>query len=153
MFMAAFVGPDIVVHPVVVDFCAAGVAGIGIVARVGVADADFGLDVPVGMYGPGVAVGDSTSGEPALHPLVAQFAEICAEHVEVEVYVTCVVLAAVCLDAEEMAGEAAAEPVACFGLHKPVFPFVVVDGPKVHLAGDVEAPFRGESYLNSEIGA
>ena len=49
--------------------------------------------------------------------------------------------------------EAAAEPVADFGLDDPVHEFVMVDGPEVELTGSVESPFGREANLEADVWA
>lgn len=113
-----------------VYFLAAFGAGVGVVARINPSEPYLRLDVPSGMHGPCVAVGYAGARAPSLEALVFKLAEISAEHLYSEVDVPDVVYASYGVQAEEMARERAAQPVAGLRLHEPVFPFVSGNGPE-----------------------
>lgn len=146
-------GAYIVVRAVGVDLAAALGAGIGVEAGVDPAEPDLRLDVPVAVYGPGVAVGDAGPGSPALVAVVQELAEVAAEELEVQAKMSEIVLSADGVDSEKVSGEALTEPVAGLGLDEPVLPLVSVDRPGVELGAHVEAPFGGEPHLDAEVGA
>lgn len=146
-------GAYIVVRAVGVDLAAALGAGIGVEAGVDPAEPDLRLDVPVAVYGPGVAVGDAGPGSPALVAVVQELAEVAAEELEVQAEMSEIVLSADGVDSEKVSGEALTEPVAGLGLDEPVLPLVSADGPGVDLGAHVEAPFGGETHLDAEVGA
>lgn len=105
------------------------------------ADADFEFGVPMTAEDPGVAVGHTGSGAPALIAVVFEFAEVATEEFYVIVDVTDIELTADAVETEEMALECLAEPITGFGLDHPVAPAAFVDIPGVKLAGEVESPF------------
>ncbi len=83
---------------------------------VGIPDADFGFEVPVFSKNPGISVGDTCTGGPSLVAVVFKAVEYGV------LDAADVVLATYCMEAEEVSGPAVAEPIAYFGLYKPVFP-------------------------------
>ena len=147
-----FGGAEIVVGPVVGHFRATFGAGIRIIACIDPSNADLGLDIPVGMYRPCIAIGHARAGSPALVAHILQFCEIGAQKFSTVLPVSEIELSAESMQTEEMTGETSAEPVASFGLDEPVLPAAVFDRPCVELATHVERPFRGQSDLKSEVG-
>lgn len=105
------------------------------------------------VYGPGVTVSYTCSGAPPLVTVVEELGEIRAEEFEIEAEVSEIILASDCVQADEMAGEALAEPVADFRLDEPVFPFMAADAPGVKFGAGVERLTRGESDLHADIRA
>ena len=91
-------------------FAAAGAAEL-VVLRVGVPEADFGLQVPVPAQDPRIAVGDAGPDEPALIPVVGEFRQVAAQEGDAVFQPADVVLAAVGVESEEVARKAVAEPV------------------------------------------
>ena len=113
---------EVVVGSVLFDFLAAVGAAVGVVARINPAYAYLGLDIPVTVENPGVAVAYAGSDHPALAAMILELAEISAEEGERQIHVAEVILAADGVRCKEVAGEALAEPVASFGLNHPLFP-------------------------------
>ena len=55
------------------------------------------------------------------------------------------------MQGEEMSLKTGAEPITGFGLHKPVFPFMTTDRPRIIVSREIESPFRGKAELKSNV--
>ena len=142
----------VVVRLVRFHFFAASGAPEPVVAGVGIAEADFGFEVPVAVENPCVAVCHARTDEPTLVAVVLEFAGIGSEQVDHAVETAHVVQACVHVRSEKMAGKAVAEPIARFGLQDPVLPPAVVrKRPAVELPRGVERPSGCQTHLGSEI--
>ena len=122
------------------DFRAAAFAGETVVAGIGPADTDFGLDVPMLGEHPGMSVGDACSGKPSLIAGILQMGEVCAEKIEVgEAYRTYIILTAMEFQTDEIAVQGLAEPIAHLRLGEPVFPpFATRERPVIKVGIEID---------------
>ena len=111
----------------------------------------FGLDVPVAVDNPRIAVCDTCAAHPALVTVIFEFIEIRTQKFKRQIQVSPVVLASEQMRTKEVARPRLTEPVAGFGLNQPVLPAAVVDGPGVQVGTEVEGPFGSHPKLNSAI--
>ena len=123
-----------------------------VVTGVGVADTDFSFEVPMVTENPRVAVCHARTNKPSLITGVLQLASIRTEEVDLTVDTADIVLATMGVETEKMAAEAVAEPVSSFGLDSPMFPAAFMrECPCIELSRDVQCPFRGETYFETQI--
>lgn len=132
-------GADVVVRLVLLEFGSAVGAGVGIESCIDISEAYLGLQVPVLVQNPGIAVGRAYAKEPSLVAPVGKFGEVASQEGEVVFQSAKVVLASEEVCSHKVSCPAVAEPVACFGLQKPVLPLPLVrECPSVVIGRHVE---------------
>lgn len=149
---SGFCGADIVVSLVAADLSAAALALVGVVAGVGPAYTDLGLEVPVFAEEPGVAVGHANAGIPALVAVVLEETKVIVEKFESVTEMAHIVLATKEMYSEEVTSEGLAEPIARLGLHHPVFPFLAAgESPGIVISRQIYTPPGSDLHLGSDI--
>ncbi len=116
------------------DLASASGTFVDVVVDMNPADCDLGFDAPVASEKPGVAIADAGADGPSLIAVVAELGKINAKNVAGEAYMADIVFTADRIQSDEVARGGLAEPVASFGLDKPVFPTALIgDIPRVEV--------------------
>lgn len=137
---------------VALHLLAASHALVHVVVDIRVAESHLGLQVPVAVEYPGIAVGDAASHEPALEAVVGHAPETGAQHLKAVGEVPPVELARMAVHAEEVPVHALAKPVAQLGLEHPVLPLAAARHvPGVPVAREVGTPAGSEPHLCTRI--